>query len=167
MLDLAVELPRVIAHPVEILLARPGIDDEQVFVFAETMHDDVVNKRALGIKKSGVLRLPDRQTTRVVHGNVLDGRQRLRSREADVTHVADVEDADAGAHRVVLGHDAAGGRVFDGHVPAIEFNHLGAHLAVDGVQRGLADGRRSRLNGRQAEPSIRCAVGWAAESWNS
>ena len=47
---------------------------------------------------------------------------------------------------IVLGHDAARGRVFNRHVPAVEFHHLGAHLAMDSVERGLADGWRSRLN---------------------
>ncbi len=167
MLDLAVEFTGIVAHPVEVFFARPGIDDEEIFVFAEAMDDDVIDERALGIEKSGVLRLPDRQAGRVVHGDVLDGGERLRPGEPDVSHVADVEDADPSADRVVLGHDAAGGGVLHGHVPAIEFDHLGAHLAVDGVERGLADGRRSRLDSRQAESSIRCAVGWAAESWNS
>src|SRR5262249_31801209 len=39
--------------------------------------------------------------------------------------------------------------IFDRHVPAIEFDHLGAHLAMDSIQRGLADGRRGRLNSGQ------------------
>ena len=61
--------------------------------------------------------------------------------QPDVAHVADVEDADAGAHGHVLGDDAAadGCGIFDRHVPAVEFDHLRAHLAMDGVQRSFAD----------------------------
>jgi hypothetical protein len=72
--------------------------------------------------------------------------QRLRSGEPDIAHVADVEDADASTNRVVLGHDAADGRVFNGHVPAVEFDHFRAHLAMHRVKRGLANSWRSRLD---------------------
>jgi len=72
--------------------------------------------------------------------------QRLRPCQADIAHVADVENAHARSHRIVLGHDPAHGRVFDRHLPAIKFDHFGAHLAMDRIERGLADGWRSRLD---------------------
>ena len=151
-LDRAVELARIVAHPVEILFARAGVDHEQVFVFAEAVDDHVVHERSLRIEQRRILRLPDRQPRRVVHRDVLHRRERLRSGQADVAHVADVEDADAGAHRHVLVDDAAAerGGIFDRHVPAVELHHLRAHLAMDGVQRGFADG--GRLNRRQSKP---------------
>jgi hypothetical protein len=74
-------------------------------------------------------------------------------RQANVAHVADVEDARAGAHRHVLVDDAAadGRGILHGHVPAVELDHLRAHLAMDGVERCLADGSCDdggrRLNG--------------------
>jgi hypothetical protein len=64
----------------------------------------------------------------------------------------------AGAHRHVLVDNTAANRrgIFHRHVPAIEVDHLRAHLAMDGVQRGLADGGSGgrRLHGRQSETSI-------------
>ena len=49
--DFAVELTRIVANPIEILFSRPGIDHQQIFLFAEAMHDDVVNESALRIKQ--------------------------------------------------------------------------------------------------------------------
>ena len=54
-----------------------------------------------------------------------------RAAELDVAHVADVKDADAGAHGHVLGGEAG---VFDRHVPAAEVDHLGAELAMNRVE---------------------------------
>ena len=106
------------------------------------MDDHIVDKRSLRIEQRRILRLPNRQPRSVIHGNVLHGGQRLRPRQANVAHVADIENAHAGAHRHVLVDDAAADRrgILDRHVPAIEVDHLRAHLAMDGVQRGLADG---------------------------
>ena len=136
----------MVAHPVEVLFAGSGIDHQQVFIFSQTVDDHVIHESALRIKQRRILRLADGEPRSIVHGNLLHGGQRLRPGQADVAHVADVENAHAGAHRIVLGHDAARGRVFHGHVPAIEFDHFGAHLAMDRMERGLADGWRSRLD---------------------
>ena len=145
MFDFAVELAGVVAHPVEILFAGAGVDHQQIFVFAEPVDDHVIHKSPLRIKQGRILRLADGEPGGVVHGNVLNGGQGLRPSQPDIAHVADVEDAHASPHRVVLGHNAARGRVFDGHFPAVEFDHFGAHLAMNRVERGLADDGRSRL----------------------
>src|SRR5438445_9182650 len=89
---------------------------------------------------------------------MLPGRESLRPGEPDVAHMADVEYSDPGANSVVLGHDAAHRGVLDRHVPAVKLDHLGAHLAMDGVLRGFTGSRRSRLNGWQVESSIRRTV---------
>ena len=105
------------------------------------------------------MRLSDGQPGSVIHGEVLDGGQRLRTGEADVAHVADVKDTDPGADGRVFVDNAATdrGRIFDRHIPAIELHHLGAHLAMDGVQRSFADG--GRLNRRQSRPQS-TSSGW-------
>ena len=78
---------------------------------------------------------------RVVHRDVLHGRQRFTPGQTDIAHVADIEYSDAGAHGQVLIDDAATYRrgVFDRHIPTVELDHLRAHLAMDGIQRGFAD----------------------------
>ena len=73
----------------------------------KTVHDDVVHKCALRIEQRRILRLPDGQLRGVVHRDMLNSGERLRAGEPDVAHVADVEDADAGAHRHVLVDDSA------------------------------------------------------------
>ena len=80
---------------------------------------------------------------------MLDGGECLAPGQANITHVTDVEDAHAGAHRIVLSDNAARRRIFDGHIPAIEIHHLRAHLAMDGVKRSLANGWRGRRNSGQ------------------
>jgi hypothetical protein len=47
--------------------------------------------------------------------------------------VADIEDPNTVAYGIVFGNDATAGRIFNGHVPAIEFDHLGANLAMHGI----------------------------------
>src|SRR5262249_14993232 len=59
--------------------------------------------------------------------------------------MADIEDAPARAYAIVFRHDPARAGILHRHIPSIKFDHLGAHLAMDGIQRGLADGRRGRL----------------------
>src|ERR1700757_227461 len=89
---------------------------------------------------------------------MLDGCESLRPGEAYVAHMAGVEHSAPGGNRVVLGHNAAHRGILDRHVPAVKLDHLGAHLAMDGVQRGFTGSRRSRLNGWQVESSIRRTV---------
>ena len=151
-LDRTVELARIVANPAEVFFARARVDHQKVFVFAQAVNDDIVDERSFGIEKCGVLSLSDRQLRGVVHRNVLDGGKSLWPGEADVAHVADVENADACTHRHVLIDDAAADRcrVLDWHVPAVELHHLCIHLAMDSVERGFADG--GRLDRRQNRP---------------
>jgi hypothetical protein len=55
--------------------------------------------------------------------------------------VADVKNADAGAHCHVLGDDAPANRsrILNRHVPAIEVDHLGAQFAVRGIKGSFAN----------------------------
>ena len=115
------------------------------------MNNYVVYKRPLRIKQRRILRLPDRQPRGIVHGNVLYRIQRARPTQANVAHVADVENPDTRAHRQVLGNDPAADRrrIFHRHVPAAEFDHLGAQRTMDSVQRSLAHQGWNGLNSRQ------------------
>ncbi len=108
-------------------------------MLGQAMHDDVVDERSLGIKHGRILRLADGELRRIVHRDVLNRFERLRAGHADVAHVADVENANAAAHGEVFFHQSADRGVLDRHVPAIEVDHLGSKLAMDGVQSGLAD----------------------------
>ena len=85
---------------------------------AELVDDDVVDEGALRVEQRRILRLAFGQLRGIVHGDELDGIECLGPAQLDFAHVADVEDADAGAHGHVLGNQAA--RVFHRHVPAAE-----------------------------------------------
>ena len=98
MFDFAIEVLGIVAHPIEVLLARTRIDDQQVVVFAQAMHNHVVNKRTFRIEKRRVMRLANGQPCGIVHGDVLHCVQGFRPGQANVAHVADVENADTGAH---------------------------------------------------------------------
>ena len=113
------------------------------------MDDHVIHKSALRIEQSGVLACPMASREASFIEMCCTAASASRSGQADVAHVADVKDAHAGANGNVLGDNATRRRIFDRHVPAIELDHVGAHLAMNGVQRGLADGGRCRLNGGQ------------------
>ena len=60
-LDRAVKLARILAHPTEILFPRARIDHEQVLILAQTVNDNVVNESALRIEQRRILRLPKGQ----------------------------------------------------------------------------------------------------------
>ena len=149
--DAAIELAGIITHPAEIFFARAGIDHEQIIVLAKAVNDHVVDESSLGIEQRRILCLPDRQACSIVHRDVLDGVERPGAAEPNVAHMADVKDADAGADCHVLGDNATtdGRRIFDRHIPAVEFDHFGAQSAMHSVQRCLADYGRSGLHNRQ------------------
>ena len=116
------------ANPLVVLLAGAGVDDQQVVVVAEFVHQDVVDKGSLGIEHGRVLGLAHGQPGGVVHGEGLDRRQRARTAELDIAHVADVKESYAGADRHVLRGNAG---VLDRHVPAAEIDHFGPESPVD------------------------------------
>ena len=63
----------------------------------------------------------------------------LRSANLDLAHVADIEDADRGAHGAVLLEDSG---VLDRHVPPAEIHHLGAEGTMDRIQGCNAESGR-------------------------
>ena len=64
-----------------------------------------------------------------------------RPAKLDVAHVADVEEAHAGAHGHVLGDQA---RILDRHIPAAEVDHLRAKPSMQAVQWSFAEFDRCR-----------------------
>jgi len=93
---------------------------------------DVVHEAAVLVEQAGVLGLAMIQAVRGVGGDVFDQLEGFGSAHFDFAHVADVEEADSGAHGGVFVDDTG---VLDGHVPAAEIHHLRARRAVDIVER--------------------------------
>ena len=131
---------RLPLHPSVILGVVAGVDDQQKIVLGEPVHDYVVDERSLRIEQRRILRLANHQPRGVVHRHLLDRRERLRPGNAYVAHVADVKDADAVANRHVLGHQPTGLGILDRHIPAVELDHLRAHLPMHAIERRLANG---------------------------
>ena len=121
------------------------------------MDDYVIHERPLRIEQCRIVRLANNEPRGVIHGDMLHRRQRLRTGDADIAHVADVKDANPGAHGNVLFHQAAGPhrrvRILDGHLPAAKIHHLGAQPAMYRVQRRLAQRGGSGLKGLGQEDS--------------
>src|SRR6185503_11627783 len=90
----------------------------------------------------GVLNLADLQLRGFVAGDPLHGGEGIVSRDFDLAHVADVEEARAGPHGKVLVGDAG---VLHRHVPAAVRHHPGAKRDVACVERGLLQSGRLDL----------------------
>ena len=174
MFEAATEVAGIVADPAKIFLARARIDDEKIILRAKAMHDHVVDECSIRIEERRVLRLAHGQLRGVVHRNVLDGGEGLRAGEQNVAHVTDVKNTNTRADRDVLVDDAAAnrGRIFNGHIPAVEIDHLRAHVAMDAVERGLAHvlGQIEwRTGGRSGQADLDTCdsdSGWAAATWN-
>ncbi len=153
----ALEPRRILPNPVNILLPRPRIDHQQEIALPHPMHNHIVNKRPLRIKQRRILRLPNRQPRRVVHRQMLHRRECLPPRNPYIPHMADVKNPHSRPHRHMLRNNPA---VFHRHVPAVEIDHLGAHLSMDRIKRGGADIRHVGRDSGQKDLDQRS--GWAA-----
>src|SRR5437016_2634426 len=58
--------------------------------------------------------------------------------DADITHVADIEDPHSASHCSVFSYQSASCGILDRHVPTAEIDHLCAQEAMQRIQRGLA-----------------------------
>ena len=139
------------ADPLVVLLAGAGVDDQQVVVVAEFVHQDVVDKRSLGIEHGRVLRLARGQLGGIVHGEGLDRRQRARTAELNIAHMADVKEPYAGADRHVLRGNAG---VLDRHVPAAEIDHFGSESPVETMESGFAQSGGKETGGADTANSF-------------
>ncbi len=66
----------------------------------------VVHERAVRRQQGGILDLAHIQCTGIIAGDALDGGQRILPGNLDLTHMADIEHAGAGADGEMLGGDA-------------------------------------------------------------
>src|SRR5262249_17347770 len=113
--------PLVPAEPRHVLFTVCCVDHDPPAAWT-TIDDQVVQNSSIRLAEQVVLRLVEPETTQVV------GHQRLQevagSRAPDLvaTHVANVEQAGGGAHRLLLVPHA---RVLLGHVPTGEVDQTG------------------------------------------
>ena len=93
-------------QPVEVLLRFAALTHDEEVVRRATVDDHVVHDAALVPAQAAILRLAIGAAREVVGEEPLQRIERLRAAEDDLAHVRDVEEADALAHRCVLGEDA-------------------------------------------------------------
>jgi hypothetical protein len=137
----------VLGDPGVVLVDVRGVDHEQVVLLGKAVDQHVVDEGALGCGECRVLRLPVLQLRRVVRGDVLYGRQRIRTGQLDLPHVGHVEHTSGAAYGEVFSGDAG---VLDGHVPAAVTHHAGPERHVSGMQRGLLERGTGRFAHGQA-----------------
>ena len=124
--DGAIEL--VVRGDVLVILVLIGrVHAQEEMIVGDLVDQDVVDETAVLVEQPGIVRLADLQLRGGVGRDVIDQLQRFRPANFDLAHVADVEQAHALAHGVVLIDDAG---VVDRHVPAAEIDHLRAHSAM-------------------------------------
>ena len=129
-------------NPVEVLDDVRGVHDQHEVLVGQPVGQHIVDERALRGRERRVVRLADGEPGRVVARDVLDGLERVAAGNLDLAHVADVEEARARPHRLMLEDDAG---VFDGHVPAAVLDHAGAERPMARVERGLPERAGERL----------------------
>jgi len=111
-----------------------GIRDREVVIGPQAVGEEVVEDAAVLIAQQRVLRAADRHLRDVVGVHALQEVLRAGSRDLDLAHVRDVEDAGRAAHGEVLGANAVA--VLHRHLPAGERHELATGLAVRFEQAG-------------------------------
>ena len=131
----------LLPDPREVLVGVRGVDDHQEMVVGHLVDQQVVHERALRRHQARVVDLPDLEPRRVVARDPLHGGQGIRTRDLDLTHVADVEHPSPRAHRQVLCGDAG---VLDGHLPSSKRHQPALCGEVLRVERRAFQGDRRR-----------------------
>ena len=119
-------------------LAVAGVGNHEVLLVAHVVDDEVIDDPAGGRDDHRVAGAPHRHGRQGPHERVVQGGARLGAGDLDLTHVGQVEDPRAAAHRVVLGQVRG---VAQRHLPAAEVGEGRAQGRVHAVQgRGAQDG---------------------------
>ena len=105
----------VLSHPIYVLIYVCGIDNEEEFVFAKLINQQVVYRSAVGIKHHSVEHFANGRTGYVVGKDVVDVFFGLVSCDIHFTHVRNVEHAAMVTHGVMFVGDR---RILNGHVVA-------------------------------------------------
>ena len=117
------------------LLLIGSIHAEEEVIRGHFVHQDVVDKAAVFVQQTGVVRLAHFQFRGGVGGHEIDQLLRFRAADIDFAHVADIEQTGGAADGVML-LDQAG--ILHRHVPAAEIDHLGLRGPMYLIQRSFA-----------------------------
>ena len=119
----------------KIALLAGGVDDQDQMA-ATRGHHEVVKDAALVVGEQRVAHLADRQLADVGRDQGLEGGRRVVATQDRLAHVGNVEQTSRGASMAMLGEDAL---VLERHLVAGKRHHLGAQLAMEGVQGRLLE----------------------------
>ena len=124
-------------QPREHALRVGCVGDDAEALFAEPVHDCVVDDAALLVAEQAVARPPHGHRLADVAGvRPVEERAGVRAFNGEAAHVRYVECAGGGPHRAGLRDDAG---VLHGHVVTREGDHAPAEGDVLGVQHGCAE----------------------------
>src|SRR6202521_4903018 len=167
--DVAVVGGGIFTHPVDVLFASSGINHQKKIVISEPVHDNVIHERARRVKHGRILRLADSQLCSIIHGDVLHSGQGTavspRGGNANVAHMANVKNSNAGANGFMLGDQPTGGGILNRHITTAEMHHFCAQTAVHSIQRRFTKlGCGGRIDGRlhkiQRKLILACTFRW-------
>ena len=92
----------MVPQPLEVLLAVAGVHADEQVLGGAPVDDHVVDDAAVLAAEAAVLGLAVGDLGEVVREDAVERLERLRAAEDHLAHVGDVEEAGAGAHRLVL-----------------------------------------------------------------
>ena len=101
----------------------------------KAVHEYVVEDTAVGATHEAVGGKALCETLYIVGQTIVEERHRVRTRDFDLPHVRNVENAGLLAHRTMLGYCA--GFVLQRHFPPGERTHSGAIFTMPGMKRRL------------------------------
>src|SRR5215470_5473750 len=134
---MAAKTAHILTHPGMIFFSGASINNQQVIILPEFVHNHVIHERSFGVEQSRILRLSLLKPGNIVHTHPLCRVERLRSSNQYVAHVRNIKHAYGGAHRQMLFHQSTSRWIFNRHVPSAKINHFGASSTVKAVKRSL------------------------------
>ena len=121
-------------EPSEIFIGPRSVHDEQKFLVAGAVDDEIIDNSCSFVKEKRVLTRADRELVDVVGKYEIQPLARAAAFDDELAHVRNVEDADIVPHCLMFLDDAG---VLHRHKPASEWNDLRAEPQVLLVKRRL------------------------------
>jgi hypothetical protein len=123
---------RLLDDPGEVFVDVGGVDAQEKMLRSQAIDGEVIDDPPMWITERRVLNLVDFELRRIIGGEPLHHFQCPRSRDFDLSHVADVKETYRGAHSSMLLDDT---RILHRHFPTAEVNEFGARFAVQFEER--------------------------------
>ena len=122
-------------HPIPVLADVGGVDHRQPGRVRTAVDDQIVHHASVLVAHGGIAGLAVRHAGKVVGHEPVEVGQGVGAPEEQLSHVADVEQAAAGAHGPMLGDDAG---VLHRQQPSGKGNQLAPRRRVAVVERSFA-----------------------------